>query len=547
MAQPEPEDAFAGGELGPLPGDFIPPVHPGDEDDYTMPAELLALSGQQLQELYEAAPAFPVPAAPVVPEWPLSYGAAACESQDESWGGFGQDGSLDDLPAGIQLAEFADAAHRARGVVADDPLIGVIRAWRRVTSWAQARELAAIAELARRRPAPGYPPGPSGGLPAKLSEFIGAELAPALTLTGRAAEAQLGLALALAHRPATAAALEAGRIDLAKARLILEFTALLAEGEAAGVEAAVLPGAGEQTTGQLRAALLRAVLAADPDAARRRRQEAEKHAAVEYWADPDGTATLAGRCLPPAPVLAADQRLSAIAKSWKKQGAQGGMDRLRAAAYLALLLGQDSTTVPDSLLLSATDSLAPGTAAHSGAAHGGPSPGGEAPTGTAHGGPAPGDTAGNGTAHGGPAPSGAANGDLAPESQRGAGVGMQPVPAGLTRPGPVELPPLTGSVHLTIPYRTLLGLADSPGEAAGYGPLHADTCRELADALARHRATQWGIIITNQHGHAVAWAGPARARPAKGPPKEPGQARGSPASVGGWTITLTTEPIAPYR
>jgi hypothetical protein len=78
---------------------------------------------------------------------------------------------------------------------------------------------------------------------------------------------------------------------------------------------------------------------------------------------------------------------------------------------------------------------------------------------------------------------------------------------------------------------TLLGLADRPGEEAGFGPLHAGTARRLADAMASNRRTRWGVIITNQDGRAMGWGGSARARP---------------LSAGGWKITLTTEPIAPY-
>ena len=56
-------------------------------------------------------------------------------------------------------------ARPARRAVSDDELIGVMRAWRRQTSWAQARELAAIAELARRRPADRTPPAAPGAVP----------------------------------------------------------------------------------------------------------------------------------------------------------------------------------------------------------------------------------------------------------------------------------------------------------------------------------------------------------------------------------------------
>ena len=70
--------------------------------------------------------------------------------------------------------------------------------------------------------------------------------------------------------PGTLAALEAGRITLAKARIINTATMSLSDDHTAAVEQQVLPKAREQTPGQLRAATSRAVLSADPAAAQRR-------------------------------------------------------------------------------------------------------------------------------------------------------------------------------------------------------------------------------------------------------------------------------------
>jgi hypothetical protein len=53
------------------------------------------------------------------------------------------------------------------------------------------------------------------------------------------------------------------------------------------------------------------VLAADPDAAKKRKEQALREARVERWTEPAGTAALAGRDLPPAGVLAADANLTA--------------------------------------------------------------------------------------------------------------------------------------------------------------------------------------------------------------------------------------------
>ena len=50
---------------------------------------------------------------------------------------------------------------------------------------------------------------------------------------------------------------------------------------------------------------------------------------VERWAEASGNAGLAGRELPPAQVLAADQRVTAWATELRKAGLDGGMDALR--------------------------------------------------------------------------------------------------------------------------------------------------------------------------------------------------------------------------
>jgi HNH endonuclease len=80
--------------------------------------------------------------------------------------------------------------------------------------------------------------------------------------------------------------------------------------------------------------------AADPEAASRHREKAEREARVEVWAEPSGTAALAGRDLRPADVIAADKRIDSLARQLKAAGIEGGLGQLRARAYVALLLGQ---------------------------------------------------------------------------------------------------------------------------------------------------------------------------------------------------------------
>ncbi|MBV9795294.1 MAG: DUF222 domain-containing protein [Actinobacteria bacterium] len=260
--------------------------------------------------------------------------------------GFESGGAFDVSAPSWPLARQADAA-TGDGQLAslnDDELIGALRAWRRLESWCCAGLLAATAELARRRPAERTGPAAPGEFPAQLSEFIADEMAAALRLSTRTADAYLDLALDLATRlPRTATALREGSIDHLKARLISEATRILTDEQARAVEAQILPRAGQQTPGQLRAAAARAVLTADPEAATRRREEAQKDPRVRHWREDAGTAALAGFGLPPDEVLEADQRITARALALREAGLSGSLDQLRVRAYLDTLLGQDST------------------------------------------------------------------------------------------------------------------------------------------------------------------------------------------------------------
>src|SRR5439155_23660912 len=133
-----------------------------------------------------------------------------------------------------------------------------------------------------------------------------------------------------------------GIITRAKAELIVRLTQYLDDDEARAVEAKILGRAGRLTPGSLRAALARAVMEVAPKEAKERREKAARTARVERWAEDSGNAALMGRELPPDEVLAADQRICWWAGELKKAGLDGGMDELRARAFLDLVLGKDS-------------------------------------------------------------------------------------------------------------------------------------------------------------------------------------------------------------
>jgi len=403
--------------------------------------------------------------------------------------GFESGGVLDTSEPSAVLAGLTDAATRdgRLGELFDDELIGVIRAWRRIESWSSGGLMMAIAELARRRPAERTAPAPPGEFPQQLSEFISDEVAAALILSARTAGTYLDLALDLATRlPATARALRAGEIDYLKARLIADTTRVLADADTSAVEARILPLAGQQTTGQLRAALGRAVLAVDPDAATRRREEAQKDPRVRRWQEDAGTAALAGFGLPPADVLEADQRITARSLALRDAGLPGSLEVLRARAYLDALLGQDSAPA-------------------------------EAPSPTQP--PNPTDLTDLT--------------DTAPPTVTPADPTFEPTP------GPRRL---AARVNLTVPLTTLLGLTQDPGSIAGFGPLDPSLARDLVARAANHPASRYCLTVTADGGRPLGH-GCARGRlsslgPAFGqPPPQPPPIRPGP-------FTVTINPLA---
>ena len=263
--------------------------------------------------------------------------------------GFASGGAWDTALPGPALAGSADAtagADRGYAGTSDDELIGVLGAWARIESWAAAGRLSAVAELIRRRPATRGERATRGGVPVSWGKFCADELAVALSISRWAAEKMTGLARDLATRlPLTNRALAEGVIDAYKAQVIAEATRLLDDSAAAEVEASLVPdGVAGKNPGQIRVLVARAVLKADPDAARQRREQAQRDARVELWREDAGTAAICGFGLPPDEALAADQQITTRAMELKAAGVPGSTDQLRVRAYLDALLGQDATT-----------------------------------------------------------------------------------------------------------------------------------------------------------------------------------------------------------
>jgi hypothetical protein len=202
--------------------------------------------------------------------------------------------------------------------------LGRAKAAHRVQSRAAAVQARELAAFARQRPAgaldrPDAEVGAAAAAsraarPAVLtavSEWAVDEVMVALGLSAEAASRLLAESLTLVERlPATLAALEAGMLSPAHARMLVEVLAPLADDAVrAGVEGRLLARAAGKTVPQLRVAARRAVLRADASAAVRRLATAIRERSVRCYPGEDGMATLAATM--PTPVARACTRVLA--------------------------------------------------------------------------------------------------------------------------------------------------------------------------------------------------------------------------------------------
>jgi Domain of unknown function (DUF222) len=455
------------------------------------------------------------------------------------------------LAAGPSLAAWLSS--QAPGAAAGRDLIGMAEAFRRVASWAQAGELAMVAQVAAQSAAADPRTGlAADGRPAGLTEDATAQVSLGLTLSHYGAEAWTSLAVALRWRlPATAAALAEGRIDTYRAKILAEAVIPLSDAAARAVEDRVIPLAGDLTYGQLHAAVRRAVRAVDPEGAEHRREAAERRAKVSLYPDQDGTATLAGTRLPAPEATAAYARICAIAQGLKAAGAGGGIHFLRAQALIGQILG---TLPPTPAPADGPPDAEPPDAE--------PPPGGGEPPGGRDG----------GTPEDRDVPP-LTDADLPREDRYGDGVVPRPggyvdwnpdggdpledhfastdpawpwppippvIPAGAPAPAPdAGSRPPGGLLDLTLSWATLTGAAPDAGLLGRIGPIAAVQARQLALLADRGGHTQWRVLLTDAGDRCLAVARVPRKRRSAG--REP---PGGTSVVGRVTVILPAAELA---
>ncbi|NUT33698.1 MAG: DUF222 domain-containing protein [Hamadaea sp.] len=225
-------------------------------------------------------------------------------------------------PAGPRLAVALAACDLSQmeGGASVDALVAAGR----LASWATAVLLETMAVVADR----------------SLDDFAGDEVAFSLHLTRRGAETQVALARDLRDRlPAVLTALHEGRIDLVRAKVFSDVLTPAADHIAHALVNKLLPLAEAWTAGQLRARLLKELLAADPDAAATRYRRSVKERRMYLGANDDTTANLSAIFLPPQRAATAYERVDAIARGLKNNGDERTLDQLRADVFCDLLSG----------------------------------------------------------------------------------------------------------------------------------------------------------------------------------------------------------------
>ena len=381
-----------------------------------------------------------------VADWPpADWSSEWCspEEPDEPVSGYG---SCE--PSGW-LALDLDVVTADPARMPDESLVEAIVGFDRLASWAAARQARLLDEFARRRPTDRAPH--SARWACVGSEYAPDEVGVALRLSRGSACARIGMARRLLETlPDTHALWESGLIDTAKARAIDDATVVLSDEHAATVQAAVLPKAPEQTLAQLKAALARAVVAADPGGAEERHREARRDRRVVVTAEPDGMGTLW------AMLTATD---AAGAFTWLSRLARGlgsddprSMDARRADILAALLNGR-LVTNPDT---------------------GGDGPQGDGPSGDKPAADKP-----------------AADQSAADDQPAGDTLGIDDTatgdsatggePAGASAGRPIHpVTPGKPLIQVVVGYSTLIGADDQPAELVGHGPIPASLGREAA-------------------------------------------------------------------
>ena len=417
------------------------------------------------------APGDPMPVAPVRPR-------------------FGQDDEADLLPPRPLLAGLTEEAVSDLGRLSDSELVGVLQATRRQIAREQYKQVLVTAEYARRRQAV-FEDAARRGVPVgcRPGGFPGDELAVELVTTPLDAGHRIDDAIDLTSRlPMTLAGMAAGVIDEARAGWIAMHTRCLSPEDAAYADEVLAAEAPDLRVDQIadRAGRLTAKL--DPEAVKARKERARRcDQRVETRREASGNASLSGREMDIADVIASKAFIDAAAARLRRGGLPGSLGALRVLAMTDLTQGRD----PLARLNPIADSVPQASGSP------GPTDAKRTDDGSTDAEPTDAELAYAESTDHWPTDYGPTEDvDHPDEEPSPAG----PHGGGVARPAPVPLPAL---VNLIIPAGTLLGWSTAPAQAGALGLLDPDETRAIAQAAARHPRTRWCATITAPDGTAI--------------------------------------------
>jgi hypothetical protein len=246
--------------------------------------------------------------------------------------GFAAGGRADTMAPGPLLAMILGtvAGEDGEGLagLSDDQLIGFLSGTRRMESQMAWAKMAALAEFASRP---------------RRQDFAADEVASAFNVTWLSAAGEIDYARTVKRRlPVTFAALGAGKLHPVHVKIIEEVTRILSDEDAAIADEELAEAAQSKTYGELRRAATRLVLRLDPEAVRKRKEQARRGATVRSFREESGNAGITGREMPSAEVLASMQHVEERARALHDAGAPGTWEELKVRATLDLLQERDS-------------------------------------------------------------------------------------------------------------------------------------------------------------------------------------------------------------
>lgn len=250
---------------------------------------------------------------------------------------------LERIPPGPFLAAIVSSVDPEK--LNGHDAVRLMEAHHRLVSHFEAQKLAAMVEVV-------YSPPGNADSPVERDmceiDYVATEIAAALSITRKASEGVLNLAVTLAHNlPRVRAALSEGRIDLAKARVFDDLLSYLSQEVIDEVLDRVLSDASELTTGQLRRRVSRVVLEVDPDGAKEALDEGVKNRRVVTNSNPDNTGDLSIRNAHPDQVARARANVEELARGVKAAGnSDRTLDEIRADVALDLLAGKCDCDTP---------------------------------------------------------------------------------------------------------------------------------------------------------------------------------------------------------